>query len=219
MKKNNRYPNTSVSNALLTLLTLFILIMACSKEHTTPVTPPPPPPPPPPKDSVVLVQVSLFTNDQIPTGFTQRDSTDGIEVGVKFQTTVAGTIAGIKFYKSPLNTGTHVGQLYTSAGSLLASEEFKNETDSGWQTVLFATPVPINANTTYIAAYHSSLGYYIATNYGLKTAIVNAPLTALADSTDGRNGVFKYTNTPAVPDSGYLSNNYWVDIIENIPKP
>ncbi len=37
MKKNNRYPNTNVSKALLTLLTLFILIIACSKEHTTPV--------------------------------------------------------------------------------------------------------------------------------------------------------------------------------------
>jgi hypothetical protein len=219
MKKNNRYPTNNVSKALLTLLTLFILIIACSKEHTTLVTPPPPPPPPPPVDTVVTVQVSLFSNDQVPVGFTQRDNTDGIEVGVKFQTTIAGTIAGVKFYKSSLNTGTHVGQLYTSSGTLLASEEFKNETDSGWQTVLFATPVPISANTTYIAAYHSSLGYYIGTNWGLKTAIVNAPLTALADSTEGRNGVFKYTNTPAVPENGYQSNNYWVDIIENIPKP
>ena len=218
MKKSIRNPYTNVSKALLTLLTLFILIIACSKEHTTPVNPPPPPPPPPPKDSLVTVQVSLFSNDQIPGGFTQRDNTDGIEVGVKFQTTIAGTIAGVKFYKSPLNTGTHVGQLYSSTGLLLASEEFKNETDSGWQSVLFATPVPITANTTYIAAYHSSLGFYIGTNYGLKTAITNAPLTALADSTEGRNGLYKYTSTPAVPDNGYLSNNYWVDVIENITQ-
>jgi len=46
----------------------------------------------------------------------------------------------------------------------------------------------------YIAAYHSSLGNYSATLYGLKTAITNGPLTALADSTLGLNGVFRYTD-------------------------
>ena len=64
MKKNNRYPKPSINRALFILLTLFILAIACSKEHTTPVTPPPPPPPPPPKDTVVTVQVSLFTSDR-----------------------------------------------------------------------------------------------------------------------------------------------------------
>jgi hypothetical protein len=35
----------------------------------------------------------------------------------------------------------------------------------------------------------------------------------LADGTDGIDGIFKYTSMPELPDSGYLSSNYWVDII------
>jgi hypothetical protein len=83
---------------------------------------------------------------------------------------------------------------------------------------MFSNEVPIAANTTYIAAYHSSLGNYISLKYGLKTAITNGALTILADSTDGFNGTYKYTATPSAPDTGYLSSNYWVDVIAKLPK-
>jgi hypothetical protein len=198
---------TTISKTAFTLLCIFFLSISCKKESSA--TPPPPPPPEP-------KLVSIFTN-QIPVGQTGNDSLGGgIELGVKFQSTVAGDVTGVKFYKSTGNTGTHTGLLYSSDGILLASGVFNNETDSGWQSVLFAAAIPITANTTYIAAYHSSLGNYISTPFGLKTAITNAPLTALADSTDGINGLYLYTSTPAFPDSGYQSSNYWVDVIEKI---
>jgi Domain of unknown function (DUF4082) len=207
MKEIISLVNTTIKKVAFTLLCLFLLNISCTKEQSA-VAPPPPPP--------TTELVSIFTNNQFPAGQTENDDTGGIEVGVKFQSTVAGYADGIKFYKTPGNIGTHTGQLYSSDGKLLASEVFINETDSGWQRVLFATAVPIAAYTTYIAAYHSSLGYYILTAFGLKTAITNGPLTALADSTDGINGLFKYTNTPDLPGRGYLSSNYWVDVIEKI---
>jgi hypothetical protein len=207
MKEIINLVNTTIKKAAFTLLCLFLLNISCTKEQSA-IAPQPPPP--------ITNTVSIFTNNQFPTGQTENDNTGGIEVGVKFQSTVAGYAEGIKFYKTPGNIGTHTGQLYSPDGKLLASKVFTNETDSGWQRVLFATAVPIAANTTYIAAYYSGLGYYILTAFGLKTAITNGPLTALADSTDGINGLFKYTNSPDLPDSGYLSSNYWVDIIENI---
>ena len=40
---------------------------------------------------------------------------DSIELGVKFSRRQDGTITGIRFYKSPTNTGTHVGSLWTPA--------------------------------------------------------------------------------------------------------
>jgi hypothetical protein len=209
MKKVKGLLITTISKTAFTLLCIFFLGISCKKE--TSVTPPPPPPP----DSVKTKLVSIFT-DQIPGIPTGNDSTGGIVLGVKFQSTIAGDVTGVKFYKSTGNTGTHTGLLYSSNGILLASAVFINETDSGWQSVLFATAVPITAKTTYIAAYHSSLGNYISTPHGLQTAITNTPLTALADSTDGINGLYKYTNIPAVPDSGYFSSNYWVDVIEKI---
>ena len=50
---------------------------------------------------------------------------------------------GIRFYKAAANTGTHIGNLWTASGQLLASATFTNETASGWQQVNFASPVPI----------------------------------------------------------------------------
>jgi len=182
---------------------MFLLSTSCIKEHSI-------------EGSPSAASISIFTNET-PPGATYHDSTvAGIELGLKFRSAVAGRANGIKFYKTAGNTGTHTAQLYSHDGTLLASQVFSNETDSGWQTVLFKTAIPIAANTTYIAAYHSSLGYYTLTINGLKTAITNGPLTALADSTDGINGLFKYTDTPDLPDSGYRSSNYWVDILEEV---
>jgi len=194
------------------VLCIFLPAISCTKNSGSNEPLPPPPPPP---DSVT---VSIF-NSQAPAGVPGNDGFGAIELGVKFQSTVAGEVTGIRFYKNPGNLGSHTAQLYSANGMLLDSGLFTNETDSGWQTSVFATAYPITANTIYIAAYHSSLGNYFSTLQGLKTAIVNAPLTALADSTSaGSNGIFKYTIAAAVPDSGYFSSNYWVDVIEKIQK-
>ncbi|MFP5388842.1 MAG: N,N-dimethylformamidase beta subunit family domain-containing protein, partial [Thermoleophilia bacterium] len=50
------------------------------------------------------------------------DGGDGqsVELGVKFRSDVPGQITGIRFYKATANTGTHVGSLWTSTGTLLA---------------------------------------------------------------------------------------------------
>jgi Domain of unknown function (DUF4082) len=211
MEKFVGFLNTTKKKAVFTLLIIFLIGISCKKE-TSGTTPPPPPPPPPP----VLDSVNIFGN-QAPAGITENDSTTGgifgIELGVKFRSTVNGKVEAIRFYKTPGNNGAHTAQLYTGDGTILASQVWLTETDSGWQTLFLSAPIPINANTTYIAAYFSSLGNYISSANGLKTAVTNGVLTALADSTDGLNGVYKYTNQPSKPDSSNKSNNYWVDVI------
>ena len=203
MKTSISLPTNNLNTTLFALFFVLIMGISCSKEYSNESPPP------------VYSYYSIFTT-QLPTRQTVNDTIGGLEIGVKFKTAVAGDITGIKFYKTAGNEGTHTAQLYTANGTLLASEISKNETDSGWQTAMFTTPVDITANTTYIAAYHSSLGNYVSTPLGLQTAITNDPLTALADSTDGINGLYKYTNDPALPDTGYQSSNYWVDVIEKI---
>jgi len=64
--------------------------------------------------------------------------TTAMEVGVKFTADTGGYITGIRFYKAPGNTGTHVGDLWTTGGILLATATFTGETASGWQQVDFA---------------------------------------------------------------------------------
>jgi hypothetical protein len=209
MKKISGLVNTVVIKVLFTLLSIFLLSISCKKEQNTQPTKPPP------IEPVKTTTDSIFTS-QIPPGKTLNDGKGPIELGVKFRSTADGNILGVKFYKCSGNIGTHTGQLYAYDGTLLATEVFANETDSGWQTVVFTNAIPIVANKTYIAAYHSSLGNYTATIFGLQTAISNAPLTALADSTDGINGLYKYTRTPALPDTGYYHTNYWIDVLEKI---
>src|SRR5438445_13335571 len=43
-----------------------------------------------------------------------------VELGVTFRADSNGYITGIRFYKSTGNTGTHVGNLWSSGGALLA---------------------------------------------------------------------------------------------------
>ena len=118
--------------------------------------------------------------------------TGAVELGVKFRSDQAGYISGIRFYKGPTNTGTHVGSLWNARGTRLAQATFAGETATGWQQVSFATPVAITANTTYVASYHAPNGGFAVTRNGLASAVVNAPLHALASGAAGGNGVYQF---------------------------
>ncbi len=171
-------------------------------------TPTPTPTPTPGKTS------SLFSSSTTPTNVTHENTP--LVLGVKFQSSVAGTIKGIRFYKCAQNTGTHVATLWSSAGTLLATATFSNETASGWQQVNFAKAVTIAPKTTYIAAY-STGGYYTDTVSYFATALVNGSLTALANSVVGGNGVYAYGSPTSFPVYSWLSSNYWVDVVLQTP--
>lgn len=170
--------------------------------------------------------LTIFTN-QVPTDgngndYPQWTSIKGIEPGVKFTSTVAGYILGVRFYKTAENTGQHIGEIYQASGIRIASQAFTNETGSGWQTVLFSTPIPVSAQTTYVAAYFSANGNYLETNNFFKNGpLVNGTLSALKDGTGGAsgkdpgtgNGLYIYTPSPAFPNQLYMSQNNWVDVI------
>jgi hypothetical protein len=135
-----------------------------------------------------------------------------IEVGVKFRSDTAGFITGLRFYKGTQNSGTHVGHLWSSAGQQLAEATFTNETASGWQEVMFAEPVPIRANTTYVASYFSPSGGYAIDQDYFTSAVNSPPLRALANGEDGPNGVYKY-QTSGFPTQTFQASNYWVDVL------
>ena len=142
-----------------------------------------------------------------------------VELGVKFKSDVAGTITGIRFYKAMANTGIHVGNLWTSTGTLLATVIFSNETASGWQQALFATPVAIASNTIYMASYHANNGHYSADFYYFLTGVDNPPLHALTDGVSGGNGVYAYGASSVFPNQTYNAVNYWVDVVLQAVSP
>ncbi|MBX3300743.1 MAG: DUF4082 domain-containing protein [Nitrospira sp.] len=162
---------------------------------------------------VVSTVATLWPSTTVP-GVVAAGDTNSVELGVKFRSDVNGSITGIRFYKASTNTGTHVAHLWTSTGTLLATATFTGETASGWQQVLFASPVSITANTIYVASYHAPNGRYsIDSNYFATTGVNNPPLHALATGVSGGNGVYAYGATSAFPNQTWNASNYWVDVV------
>ena len=138
----------------------------------------------------------------------------GIELGMRFRSSQDGFITGIRYYKGSGASGVHIGSLWNNAGTTrLAQANFINETASGWQQVLFSSPIAITAGVTYVASYYSPSGDYAATKPYFTQNIVNGPLTGLIDGLDGANGLYLYTTTSAFPNNSFQSSNYWADVV------
>jgi Domain of unknown function (DUF4347)/Domain of unknown function (DUF4082) len=148
---------------------------------------------------------TLFTT-QTPA---QPNFTDGTgsagdyELGTQFNSTKAGKINAIRYYKSSSEAGTHVGKIWSSTGTLLASVTFTNETASGWQQQALATPVAIAANTTYIVSVNTNTHYAITQN-GFSSTIANGDLR-------GTNGVYNLA-PGSFPTQSWNKSNYFRDV-------
>ena len=147
-------------------------------------------------------------------GIVDSGPDNAVELGVKFRSDVSGVVSGIRFYKASANSGTHTGTLWRSNGTRLATATFSGETASGWQQVNFATPVAINANTVYVASYHTNSGHYSCDqNFFATSGVDSPPLHALANGVSGLNGVYSYGSVSKFPNLGWRSSNYWVDVV------
>jgi hypothetical protein len=160
--------------------------------------------------SAVSQTQSLFTT-QTPsvTNATDGSGSDGdYELGMEFRTANTGQISAIRYYKASSETGTHVGKIWSSTGQPLASVTFTNETASGWQQQTLATPLTIQANTTYMVSVNAN-SHYVATTNGLGTTLTNGDISAIAD---GSNGVFNI-NPGNFPTQSWNNSNYFRDIV------
>jgi len=164
--------------------------------------------PSPSPTSTPLPAVSIFEPGEVPQSANWPD-TDAIEVGVRFRSDVNGLVTGVRFYKGAANTGVHRGSLWTTDGVRLATAVFAGEKESGWQTVTFAEPVPIVANTTYLASYHTSVGQYAVTaNQFATEELVRTPLRVLVGG-----GAYHYDPYGSVFPGTVVGHNYWVDVV------
>src|SRR5207249_4377935 len=75
---------------------------------------------------------SLWTDTNLP-ATVENDDPNRVELGVRFRSDVAGSIAAIRFYKGTGNDGPHAGHLWTASGTLLGTIWFAGETVSGLQ--------------------------------------------------------------------------------------
>lgn len=162
-------------------------------------------------------QQTLFTS-QTP-ALTGLDDNVSYELGMKFQASVGGQITAIRYWKDGQESGTHVGNIWSSTGVLLASATFTNESASGWQQQNLTSPLNINGGTTYVVSVNIN-SHYVATQgpsncypcggstLGLYFPISNGALVSIADD---HNGVFG--SPGAFPAQTFQFNNYFRDVV------
>ena len=164
-----------------------------------------------PNSTTPPAPLSIFSASAVPATITNPDA-KAIEVGMKFRSDVAGTVVGVRFYRGPTDYGPHIGHLWDTDGTMLASVTFPLATTSGWRQANFAKPVAIKANTVYIVSYYAPVGHYSSNEYFFDWGVNAPPLHALANGVDGPNGVYGYGSS-AFPNQGWNATNYWVDVL------
>src|SRR5438105_427330 len=102
---------------------------------------------------------SVFFDNSVPNNPVEADDS-AVTLGVKFWSTLAGTISAITFYRGAASPDGYVARLYSASGDVLGEATMTQESDPipGWQTATFAAPISISAKTTYIAAYYAPAG-------------------------------------------------------------
>jgi hypothetical protein len=158
--------------------------------------------------TISFAQTSFWTDSSVPVTPATAD-TASVTLGLRFSSEVSGTVTGIRFYKGPRNTGTHVGNLWSSTGTKLATVTFSAETASGWQHASFSSPVNIAANTTYVISYLAPKGHYANDINYAWSSLNAAPLHTSGSSP----GVYAYGTSATFPTASWNESNYWVDPI------
>jgi hypothetical protein len=134
------------------------------------------------------------------------------ELGVKVRVDQPMRLTALRFFKSSQETGSHTGRVWSAGGAQLAQVDFTNETASGWQHQALASPLLLDANTTYVASVNANTRFGVTVS-GLATQVVSGPLRSVAD---GQNGVYAPT-AGTFPTSSYSSSNYFTDV-EVVPE-
>jgi Domain of unknown function (DUF4082)/Bacterial Ig domain/Cadherin-like domain len=154
---------------------------------------------------------SFYDATAVPAIVNAHDN-QSVELGFKFESATDGQVLGLRFYKGADNTGTHVGNLWSATGDLLASATFTNETADGWQSVLFSAPVSLAAGATYVASYHSDGNYSADPGY-FASAHTDGVLVAPASTAGSGNGLYAYGSSSLFPTNSFNATGYGVDVL------
>jgi Domain of unknown function (DUF4082) len=143
--------------------------------------------------------------------FCIADDPTGVELGVKFTTSRATQITGVRFYRA--DPGASSVSLWASGGGLLATASvapLPAGTADQWQDVAFSSPVSIAPGTTYLASYYTpNARYAFKYDYFTNSSYTVGPITALQSVEGNGNGVYCYDTATCFPSDTYNNSNYW----------
>lgn len=157
----------------------------------------------------VPARASFWTGSTNPATPEVTDDKDSVTLGLQFYSDVPGSVTAVRFYKGPDNGGAHVGVLWSSTGSKLASVTFAGGSASGWPQANFASPVSISANTKYVISYLAPNGSY-ADDQNFSWPRLNAAPLHVSGSSPG---VYAYGSAVTYPQDTWNDSNYFVDLV------
>jgi Domain of unknown function (DUF4082) len=157
---------------------------------------------------------------------TDWDDNNAVNVGTMFNVRGAASVYGVSFYKGVDNTGTHESFLYdATTDTTLASATYTGETDSGWQTVDFSSPVDVNPADNLMVWVSMPNGNY-ADDGGTPGGQYQFDWTGFGGPDDvayiprGNSGAYSYSSDPTVVPDNFGGSNYWVSpIVGNTSSP
>jgi len=105
--------------------------------------------------------VTFFGQNQPGYKFEANGKSD-VELGTRFTVSAGGYFCGVRFLKPAGDPQTvHKISLWDDRGGRLASASSRAESQSGWQTVRFANPVPAKPGTYRVSYFESGGHFYV----------------------------------------------------------
>ena len=121
----------------------------------------------------------------------------------------SGYITGVRFYKEPDDTGTHIGSsVVLDAGRCWRPGRSAVRPRRGGRSWTSPPRWRSPRGRRTWRRISPAPGIRRTPRQGLASAVTNGPLTALAGG-----GVYAYGSSNTFPTSTYNNNNYWVDVV------
>ena len=140
---------------------------------------------------------------------TANDWRNGVELGMRFQTSRAVDVVGVRVYR--IDPADVTGSLWDSLGNRLATGTLERTARKGWQDLVFDQPVTIAPGQTYIASYYTPATKYAFEYDYFESQATRGPITAVRATGSAPNGVHCYDVAPCTfPSDAFRSSNYWV---------
>ncbi|HSX16873.1 MAG TPA: N,N-dimethylformamidase beta subunit family domain-containing protein [Patescibacteria group bacterium] len=139
-------------------------------------------------------------------------------LGTLFTAGVGGKVYGMRWhFPGQIPDAPVIAVLYSwtsdAAGTEITRVTFANM-QTGWNDVLFSSPVTINSNTRYIAAIWTMDRYVSTSGTFTSAGITSGDLTAPQDTPTAHNGKFvSPSSVPAYPSSTFSASSYLVDVL------
>src|SRR6185503_6757948 len=83
------------------------------------------------------------------------------ELGVKFAVAAPARLTSVRFWKTPAESGSHVGRIWSAGGTELAQASFASESPSGWQQASLSSPITLQPGQTYVASVNANAAYAV----------------------------------------------------------